>query len=176
MKKINLLILSGVAMILGGLTILLSSEIGVHNSKIITPLFFAASGIFSILFANANKELAVPKNFHLLQGIGMIVFAVVLVTIPKSLKSFLMVATYFTMAYGLLEIFFTFSVLNSDKKINKSIMMARIITGVLSLIGGFSLFISAVGRTPETGVLIAGILISLAGSSFVIFARKVKNL
>lgn len=163
-------------MFLGGLTILFSHKIGIDTSKILTPLLFAVSGVCAIMFANANKEYNIPKNFHLLQGIGMITFAIALVVIPNSLKSFLMVVTFFTMVYGLIELVFTFSVLNSNYKINSSVLMARIITGILNLIGGFTLFMSALGKTPETGVLIAGILIALGGLAFVMFAKKIKEL
>lgn len=174
MKKTNLLSFSGITMLLSGLTILLSSEIGIQTAKIITPILFILSGIFSVLFASANKEFLVPKNFHTLQGLGMISFAIALIIIADSLESFLMVTTFFTMVYGLLEIIFAFMVLNSKKIIDSKIMIIRIISGVLNLLGGFALFMTALGKTPETGILIAGFLVLFGGLSFTIFAKKIK--
>lgn len=174
MNKTKFLTLSGLTMLLGGLTILFSAKIGIETSKIITPILFIISGICSILFAKNNKKHLLAKNFHLLQGLGMIAFAIAIVFIPNSLESFLIVVTFFTMAYGLIEILFTFSVLNSSQKIDMNILMIRIITGTLNLIGGFALFISAIGKNLELGVSIAGVLISIAGISFIIFSNKIK--
>lgn len=174
MNRTKLLMLSGIAMLLGGLSILFSHKIGVEVSKIVTPILFVFSGIFAIQFGNANKEHTVAKNFHLLQGLGMIAFGGTIIFLPKSLETFLMVVTFFTMVYGALELIFAFSVLNLNHKLKMKMLIIRVMSGVLNLVGGFVLFMTLLSDA-ETGLGIAGILIILGGLSFTIFSLKVKG-
>ncbi|WP_299159295.1 hypothetical protein [uncultured Tenacibaculum sp.] len=174
MNKTNLLLLSGISMFLGGLSILFSQNIGISISKIATPILFIISGVLAIQFANANKIHSLAKNYHLLQGLGMISFAIAIIFLPTSLESFLTIITFFTMVYGILELIFSFSVLNTNHKLKMNMLVVRIISGAFNLIGGFILFMTLLNNI-ETGLTIAGILIILGGISFSVFSLKIKK-
>ncbi|CAL2104587.1 conserved membrane protein of unknown function [Tenacibaculum sp. 190130A14a] len=173
MNKTNLLLLSGISMLLGGLSILFSHNIGITTSKIATPILFIISGLMAMQFANANKTHSIAKTYHLLQGIGMIAFAIAIIFLPTSLESFLTIVTFFTMVYGILEIIFSFSVLNTSHKLKMNMLIVRIISGAFNLIGGFILFMALLNNV-KTGLTVAGVLIVSAGLSYTIFSSKIK--
>ena len=175
MNKIFYLAFSGLIMLAAGIFLLLSDTLGIENIKIIVPALIFVSGVSAIIFSNYEKLPTIAKKYHVAQGLGLIVFAACIATIPDSLKSFLMVTTYFVIMYGLFEIIFAFGVLGSNHKINKGIMMSRIIAGALNLLGGFVLLLSSL-QNETTGLTIAGVLIILAGSSVAIFAAKLRNM
>ena len=120
MNKTNLLLLSGISIFLGGLSILFSHSIGITTSKITTPILFIISGVLATQFANANKTHSLAKNYHLLQGLGMIAFAVAIIFLPTSLESFLTIITFFTMVYGILELIFSFLISLSTAVFDKT--------------------------------------------------------
>ncbi len=124
-----------------------------------------------MIFSNYDKLPKIAKQYHLLQGIGLIAYGVILYMGADSLKSFLMISTYFVLMYGLFEIFFIFGVLSSKHKINKGILMSRIVAGGLNLIGGFILLMTTLSNEID-GLLMARILIMIAGIGIAIFARK----
>lgn len=176
MNKIFYLAFSGLIMLAAGILLYLSDGLlGIENAKIIIPALFIASGVSAIIFSGYDKLPKIAKKYHIAQGAGLIVFAVCMATIPESLKSFLMVVSYFVLMYGLFEIIFTFGVLGSNHKINKRIMMSRIVAGVLNLIGGFVLVLTSL-KDEATGLTIASILIIIAGASIAIFAFRLRKM
>ncbi|MEO1009681.1 MAG: hypothetical protein AAFX53_00150 [Bacteroidota bacterium] len=175
MNKTNYLSLSGLSMFLAGVIMLLSETIGGHIAKIAVPLSFFVGGIFALLFSQANKHHNIAKNFHLLQGLGMIAFAVVIGTMAHSLEGFLKFVTFFLMVYGLFELMFSFSVLRTKYKIDKSILATRLVVGLINFIGAFVVFMTLL-KNPYKGLLVAGILVVLGGLGFLFFANRIKNL
>lgn len=174
MNKTNYLTLSGVFLIAASVFLIFSKEIGINNSKILVPISFLLSGIFSMLFSKVNSTNKIAKQFHLIQGVGLIIFAVLIVTIPENLKSFLSITTYFILFFGLFEISFIFSVLNSKSKLNKNILFIRLAAGIVNLLGGFILMITLFKDTLSA-LSIAGVLILVGGLCMVWFSTKLKN-
>tara|TARA_B110001469_G_scaffold41646_1_gene41151 strand:- start:3161 stop:3661 length:501 start_codon:yes stop_codon:yes gene_type:complete len=129
MKKILNLTLSGVLLIAAGVLMLVAEKIGLQISKMIIPLLFALSGVLCLLFYSANKKYKIPSQFQFLQGLGLITYAIVIFLFPKSLLQFLMVTSCFIMLFGITEIGFSFSVLNSSSKTFKEPLVFRIIGG-----------------------------------------------
>ena len=174
-EKISNLIFSGVAMALAGVVMLLSEKIGVGTAKLLVPSLFFIGGVFAILFAMANKDFKIANQFHLLQGIGMIAFAVIIGTSANNLGEFLKYVTFFVGLFGFLEIIFGFIILNMGGEIKWNILISRMLGGFAGLIGAVFLLVTTM--TDElTGLNIAGVLTIIGGLSFVVFANKIKNM
>ncbi|MCL6266563.1 hypothetical protein [Flagellimonas myxillae] len=175
MNKPIYLTLSGISMLAAGITLLLSTSIGVGTSKILVPLFLLVSGIMAFIFSQVNGQHKVAKTFHFLQGAGLMTFAILIAIWPDTLDMFLKMATYFIMVYGLFEIMFAFSVLRSSFKVDKSILMTRLMVGAINFIGSFVLFMSLL-KSTSSGLSVAGFLIVLGGLGFIIFANRIKKI
>ena len=151
---------SGLMMICAGLTLFFSDKLGIQTSKVIMPICMALAGIGSFLFSK-NKELPkVANQYHMTQGIGLIVYGILVGFSVDSLESFLLTTTYFIMAYGLFEIFFAFVVLSSKHSIDKGILLSRLIAGAINLVGGFVLLMATMDNVMD-GILIASVLNNL---------------
>lgn len=174
MNKTNLLTLSGLALLGAGIILLLSESIGITTSKILVPAFFAIASIFTFLFSQANKQNRIARQFHLAQSIGLLTFTILIAMIPQSLASFLSFSTYFIMFFGLFEIIFIFSVLNTKTPLNKGILLSRLAAGATNLIGGFILLLTLFQNT-KNALTIAGILIIIGGIGFLFYAYKINN-
>lgn len=174
MKKSTSLIVSGVCLILAGITILLSESIGIGNVKIITPILFALSGVFNIVFSRANKALEIISRFLFIKGVGLLIFAIVISSLSDSLVNFLMYVTYFILMYGVLEIIFPFSILNSKLKIEKELISFSFIAGIVVSIGAIILLLKTLSD-ENTGLQIGSVLTILIGISNIIYALKLKG-
>lgn len=166
MNKIINLTLSGLSLLAAGIVLLFSQNIGVSTSKIIVPILFALAGVLAFLYAQANKEHKIAKQFHLIQGLGLLIFSVLIAVIPDSLESFLRITTYFILVFGIFEITFIFSVLNAKEKLNKNILFMRLAAGIVNLLGAFILLLALL-QDVSTALNIAGLLIALGGLGFV---------
>lgn len=160
MKKILNLTLSGVLLIAAGILMLVAEKIGLQISKMVIPLLFALSGVLCLLFYSANKKYKIPSQFQFLQGLGLIIYAIVIFLFPKSLLQFLMVTSYFIMLFGITEIGFSFSVLNSSSKTFKE--------PLILVLTSF--------KNEYKGIQIAGFLTIIIGVSNMIFVSKVKKI
>ncbi len=174
MNKTIYLTLSGLFMFAAGLILLFSTTIGVGISKIMVPLFFFVSGILAFMFSQANGQHKIAKTFHLLQGVGLMTFAVIIAIWPDTLAMFLTITTYFVMVYGLFELMFAFSVLRSSYKLDVSILITRLLVGLVNLVGSFILFMALL-KSTGLGLQVAGFLIVLGGIGFMLFASRVKK-
>ena len=174
MNRLSYLSLSGVLMIVAGAIIIFSETIGVGTSKVLVPLSLVLSGIYALLFSKANAQHKIAKQFHFLQGVGMITFAAIITFLAKDLQGLLQIISFFLLVYGLFELIFAFSVLSSNFKINMSILMTRLVTGGVTLVGAFILFMSMLDDLNQ-GLMIAGILIAIGGLGFLIFSRKISK-
>lgn len=174
MKKLVNITLTGTCLFLAGITITLTEIIGVYSAKIITLILFTLGGIFSILFSKANKEREVASKFQLIQGVGLIISVVVIISFSNSLLSFLMSMAYFILLFGLFEILFSFSVLNSKNRIHKSILTYRIVAGFITSIGAMILLLTTFS-SEYMGLMFAGFLTLLIGLSNIIFAERIKR-
>ena len=175
MNKINYLTFSGLLMALAGIFMLTSENIGVKMAKVLVPLMFAIGGVMAYLFSEANKQHKIARQYHLLQGIGMFVFAILIAIVPKSLGDFLKYVTYFMMLFGLIEILFGFMALNIGNKLNMRILISRFVAGFFNLIGAILILATSV-TDKISGLMIAGILILIGGIAFVVFSLRIKKL
>ncbi|SNZ01168.1 hypothetical protein [Flagellimonas pacifica] len=174
MKKLGHLNLVGLCLIVVGITIMTSKSLGVDFAKIVVPLLFVLSGIFSITYSRANKEVEVISKFQLIKGIGLLAFAGLLSFLSDGLTGFLMYTAYFTLMYGLLEITFPFAVLNSKNKVVKIMLGYRIIAGFAIAIGAVVLLFTTILNDDE-GLITAGALTLFIGLSNLIYAAKLKG-
>ncbi|MCK8522225.1 hypothetical protein M0D21_11630 [Aquimarina sp. D1M17] len=174
MKKTFYLALSGLLMVASGIVLIISKQIGIPSSKTLVPLFLLSSGICGFIFSKYDKLPKVAIEYHTIQGIGLITYAIIMTLIIDSLSSFLMLTTYFIIMYGLFEILFSFMVLNSNHSINKRILLTRLTAGAINLIGGFILLLSSLSNLDK-GIVIAGVLIIIGGVSFVIFSNRIEK-
>lgn len=175
MNKTNLFMLSGIAMILAGVVMLFSKNIGITTSKIVLPLLLLLSGFTTFKFAIANEQNKTANTFHKIQGGLFIVFSALVIFVPDSLKSFLLYFTYFCLCYGLIEIMFSFAMLNSKVTIKKNMLMYRLISGFVNAIGAIVLLLTVLSN-EFLGLQTAGFLTIIGGISSVLFARKVNTL
>jgi len=176
MKKIQNLILSGVALALSGIIILVSESIGIGTARVLVPICVIASGVLAILFANANKDPQSKRPIRYLtyQGIIFIVFGLLCALGTKSLSDFLSYATYFVLFASLFDISFGFTVLNSGAKWTWGILIFKFIGGLMGLIGGVTILATSV--TDEySGLYITGGVLVLMGIGTTIFATKINK-
>lgn len=160
---------------LAGIGMLLSEYVGIGIAKAIVPLLFAAGGIMAYLFSEANKHHKIANRYHFLQGIGMILFALLIAAIPQDLSEFLSFVTYFILLFGLIEILFGFMALNTGNNLNTGILISRFIAGFISIIG--AVLILATASTSEiSALMVAGILTMVGGIGFMMFSFRVRKI
>lgn len=176
MKNLNYLIISGIALVLAGLGMVFTENIGVPTAKIMVPVLIIIAGLFSFMFSSKNGHFRLAKQYHLIQGLGLTICGFVLAMLPNSLDDFLMYIAYFVLLSGLLEFSFAYSVLNAKiKKINWGMLISRFVAALAAFVSAIVLLLNAV-KNPLMGLLIAGIVTALGGLSIIIFANKIKNI
>ncbi len=175
MNKTFYLAFSGLMLLAAGMVLFFSEQLGVRHSKILVPLFFIISGLAAMVFSNYDMLPQIARKYHIVQGFGMATFGSVVWALADSMEAFLLVTTYFVIMYGLFELVFSFGVLNSKHKINKGILMSRLVTGAINLIGGFILLLVTL-KSPNSGIQIASVLITLGGLSLANFARNLRRM
>lgn len=175
MKKLGNLTLSGVFLIFAGVSMLIAEKIGLKISIILVPVFFGISGVLCFLFSKVNKEFKVPSQFQLLQGLGLITYAIVIFLFPISLLQFLIITSYFIMLFGIIEIAFSFLVLNSSSKTLKEPLLFRMIGGFCTAFGALILVLTSF-KNEYNGIQVAGFLTIIIGVSNIIFASKISKL
>ncbi|MEM6843572.1 MAG: hypothetical protein AAF632_15195 [Bacteroidota bacterium] len=174
MNKIKYLTLSGTFMGLAGVCMLLSENLGAEIAKLLVPVLFGIGGVMALLFSEANKQHNIARQYHLLQGVGMIVFAILIGLIPGTLGEFLQYVTHFMLLFGLVEVLFGFTALNTGTKLNMGILISRFIAGIFNLVG--ALLILTISAVDEiSGLLVAGILVLIGGIAFVIFSLRIRR-
>ena len=174
MNKVNYLTFSGILMGLAGVCMLLSESIGVGIAKILVPLMFASGGAMAYLFSEANKHHKIARQYHLLQGVGMIIFAILIAIAPENLSDFLRYVTYFMLLFGFIEILFGFMALNTGGKLKMGILISRFIAGFFNLIGAVLILVTS--ATDEIrGLMIAGALILIGGIAFIVFSFRIRK-
>ena len=174
MDKTFYLAFSGLMMIAAGITLFFSEKLGIESSKILMPAFMLIAGISSFIFSNYDKLPKIANQYHKIQGIGLIVYAIIIISSITTLKSFLITSTYFILMYGLFELIFSFAVLNSNHEINKGILMSRLVAGGLNLLGGFILLLTSLS-SERNGLIITSVLIIIGGLSQVIFIKTLRD-
>ncbi len=175
MNKTSNLTLSGLTMLIAGIILYMSEQIGISMAKILIPILFILSGGFAIRFSKYSKLPIIAQQYHKIQGIGLIIFALLIIGLPNTLVSFLMIITYFVIMFGIFEITFALNVLSSKHKINTNILISRLSAGAISLIGGFILLLTTL-KDEFKGMSIASILIIISGISIIYFAQYLKKL
>ena len=176
MKKLQHLILSGVALSLSGIIMLASESISISSTRILVPSLIIASGIFAILFANANtnSESKRPIQYLIFQGGIFVLFGLLCAFGAKNLTQFLSYATYFVLFTSLLDIILGFAIVNSDFKWTWGILTFKFIGGLMGLIGGVAILATSV-TNQYSGLYITGIVIILMGIGTIIFATKINK-
>ena len=174
MNKTHYLTLSGIFLLVAGICLIFSKNIGISTSKLLVPASFALSGIFSFLFSKSNAQHNIAKQFHLIQAIGLLTFASIIVSIPETLESFLSITTYFILVFGLFEMTYMFAVLNSKSTLNKNILFTRLASGGINLIGGFVIMLTLF-KDAISALFISGILIAIGGLNMIWFSVKIKK-
>lgn len=172
-NKLQNLLFSGIFMLLAGFTLCISNEIDSSIVRIIFPVLIILSGITTFLFSSANKQNKKAYNYHLIQGIGLIIFGIISYLFFEKTETFELITVFFLIMFGFFEIIFAFNVLNSGEEINRNILYSRLIVGGLSLIGGFVMLMTSFSNSL-TALYVAGILIAFGGLSLIIFSQKIK--
>jgi len=173
MNKTFYLAFGGQMLVISGLILFFSDKLNLEITKIMVPACMCVVGVCCLLFSRYKKLPNVANQFHFAQGIGFIVYAIILVGLIDSLKGFLLTTIYFIIMFGLFELLFAFFVLNSRHKINKGILMSRIMAGIVNLIGGFVLLLVTF-EDYNNGLLFASILFAISGISLLLFSSKVR--
>ena len=160
---------------LAGICMLLSENLGSETAKLLVPTLFGVGGVMALLFSEANKQHNIARQYHLLQGAGMVVFAILIGLIPDTLGEFLQYVTYFMLLFGLVEVLFGFTALNTGNKLNMSILISRFVAGIFNLVGAL-LILTISAADEESGLLVAGILVLIGGMAFVLFSFRIRKM
>ena len=172
MKGLRNLQTMGLCVIFSGAVMIFAEEIGIEFSKILIPVLFAIAGIMAILFARSNRDHSKAKQYHMIQGVEIIIFSILIAFFADSLETFLNYISFFVLSFGILEFIIAFSVLNSSE-INWKILVFRFTGGVLGFFGGFVLIMTTFSY-PLKAVLLAGIFTIAWGASLIMFSVKAK--
>ena len=174
MNKLQNLILSGATLSLSGLIMITAESIGVGTAKILIPILFITSGVFAILFANANLQSPITPKYHLFQGAILILFGLILALGATSLGDFLNYATYFILFIGLFDIILGFVLVNSDYNWTWGKLLFKTAGGFFGSIGGVAILVTSI-TDQYSGLLITGIITILMGIGTIVFASKIKT-
>ncbi len=172
MKNLNYLMLSGFCMVAAGVSMLLSESLGVQVAKILVPLAFFVGGIFAYMFATRNRTHKVAYQYHLLQGVGMMVFAMLIFIFARDLGGFLKYVSYFIGAFGLIEILFGFMATSTGQSLSMKVLFSRLTAGFFNLVGSVVLLLVTLSN-EYAGLMIAGVLVVLGGTAFILFANRI---
>ncbi|MEM8565419.1 MAG: hypothetical protein AAGF85_03100 [Bacteroidota bacterium] len=175
MNKANSLTLGGIALLIAGIVMFTAERIGIGTAKFLIPLLFIASGIFSLIFSNTNPQTKKISQYHIIHGIGLILSGVLLGLLPKSLADFLRYATYFILAFGLLEIIIGFALANSGSRIDWKHLILRFSGGFLGIIGAV-LILATAASDKGSALMITGFATALIGINSIIFSTKTHKL
>ena len=174
MNKLQNLILSGVTFLLSGIVMLASDNIGIDIAKVLIPILFIASGIFAILFAKANPQTKGIFQYHIFQGVILILFGLILGLGAKNLGDFLSYATYFILFIGFFDIILGFALANSDSNLTWGKLLFKMLGGFFGLIGGVAILATSV-TDQYSGLMIMGIVTILMGIGTIALATKIKT-
>lgn len=173
-NKTFYLALGGQFMIASGFILFFSDKIDITITKLLITVFMVLTGLCAILFSRYDILPKIAKQYHTIQGIGFIIYATFIFGLISSLNGFLLTSIYFVIMFGLFELLFAFAVLNSKHTINKHIMMSRIVSGIVNLLGGFILLMVTFDNEKQ-GLLFTSILLVIGGISMLIFSGKVRK-
>lgn len=175
MNKVQNLTFQGISLLIAGIAMIASENIGISIAKVLVPILFIISGVFSILFANANSQITIPYRYQIVHGVGLILFGVIVGLVPKSLGEFLNYATYFILFFGLWEIMFGFAVVNSPFKFEWRDIIVRFFCGLIGMVGGVLILATSL-IDQSLGLIITGVVTVLIGIGIVLFSKKVKSI
>lgn len=171
--KNKYLAVSGLCMLLAGISILLSEYTGAVATKILVTTFFVIGGYLAYRFSRSITGHNVGRQFHMLQAMGMPIFGILVAMLPNSLEGLTTYATFFIMCFGLLEIGFVFMFFNTGLKVKWNIVIYRLVSGFLSVVGGLIILFGSL-ENQKLGLLIVGVLMAIRGLTFVLLAPKLK--
>lgn len=165
---------TGISVVLAGIFILLTNQIGFSTSKILISIFFIVGSYFSYSFASRNKQHQALSNSQIIQGIALL-FIGTFLFVPNNVTDYLNYITFFFLFVAIYEFSFVFIAFDTDTtKLSKDIAIDRIIAGGIGLISASVLLVTSWLQT-EKRILLVGIIVLLFGLGIVRFSRKVRN-
>ena len=138
-----------------------------------TGIFISA--VFAFITAAKNKNTLIQFKYHGLQGAGMVAYATGILVYGSSIESFITITMAFLVYFGFTEIIFGFQLLKTRAKIRMSVIVLRMVTGILMAVGAVIIFAIA-ALDKNMSLLMAGILIALCGINFILFANAIRRL
>jgi hypothetical protein len=149
-----------------------------YNSSRIIQYILAGgiflSAIFAFITAAKNKSSEIPLKYHALQGAGMLVYAMSILTYASTFEKFVTITMAFLLYFGITEIIFGFQLMQYKRKISLSVIVLRMFTGLLMTVGAVAILAIAFSD-KNMSLLVAGILIALGGINFILFAYATRN-
>lgn len=175
MTRYQPLTLYGIIIALKGIII---ASLAYNPSRVIQYIVAAGlflSAIFAFIASYKNRHQIIPVQYHALQGLGLIVFAIAIVIYAHTLERFIYVTTYFLLYFGISEIIIGFRLLISPQKANFQLILFRAIIGLLTTLGAI-LVLTTSYINPNIALLGSGIAFIFGGAGFILFAKILKNL
>jgi len=132
------------------------------------------SAVFAFITSAKSKDSEIRLKYHELQGAGMLAYALAILIYASTFEKFITVTMAFLLYFGITEIIFGFQLLAYKRKTSMPVVVLRMITGVLTALGGV-IILALAFSDKNTSLLVAGILIALSGINFILFAYATRR-
>lgn len=152
-------------MLIAGVFIALVSYNPSFVIKYVVAICSLLAGICAIMVARSSVESVISLKSQWLIGVGLIVYAAVVTFYANDLRSFLMATSFFLLLYGIVEVIFTFGVLNQRGRPEWKVILLKVITGFVASIGAMWILITA-PEGANVALLFSGLITFLTGVSF----------
>jgi len=165
MKRERELFLAGLVIMVAGLVIGISSFVPSQWVQYVVAIAALFAGTMAI---RTSRKSGIPAAYRYswIEGVVFVLYAILVF----ALEPFLDVTMLFLIIFGLVEFTLTLQTIGASGPPNWSVVAQKLITSVVSGVGGTYIFISTSVNNGRA-LLVLGIVAMLIGASF-IFASK----
>lgn len=158
-------LLTGIFLLIAGVFIALFSYNPSPVIGYVVAICSLLAGISAIMVGSKSVDSVLSLKSQRLIGVGLIVYAIAVAFYVGDLRSFLIITSFFLLLYGVVEIIFSFGVLNQRGRPGWNVILFKVITGFVASIGAMWILIVA-PEDANIALLFSGLVIFLIGVSF----------
>lgn len=175
MTRFQSQVIYGLLIFITGAVIAFLSNDPSRTIQYVVAIGIFLSAVFAFITAAKNKKSEIRLKYHELQGAGMVAYALAILIYASTFEKFITVTMAFLLYFGLTEIIFGFQLMDYKRKISITVIVLRMITGVLMAVGAV-IILAIASIDKNMSLLVTGILIALSGINFILFANATRKL
>ncbi|KAA6439875.1 hypothetical protein FEM33_09890 [Dyadobacter flavalbus] len=165
-------LLTGIFMIVSGVFIAIFSYQPSPTIKYVVAVSSFLGGALTLLATMKGRGAMISVTYSWLVGLGGIGYGLAVAFFTRNLNDFLEITGFSLLVLGLMEVTFTYQILNLKRKPVASIALYKIFTGLAMGIGAMWILIAST-LNENVSLLFAGIVLSLAGLSFILVSNHI---